>query len=82
MIARIFLKCDEAHVLSTRDQYRDLNPKESFRLKLHTSHCPGCREFDKTNHSFSKKMNRLKWVKLSDEQKSSIKNRLMEAMKG
>lgn len=76
MIARLFLNCNEAHVLSTRDQYRDLNSKEKFRLKLHTAHCPGCREFDKTNFTFSKKMKNLKWVTLSDEQKASIKDRL------
>jgi alpha-D-ribose 1-methylphosphonate 5-triphosphate diphosphatase PhnM len=82
MIAKIFLRCDEAHVLSTRDQYRDLNSKETFRLKLHTSHCPGCRDFDKTNNYFSKKMHRLKWLRLSEDQKSSIKDRLISAMKG
>lgn len=82
MIARIFTNCDEAHVLSTRDQYRDLNSKEKFRLKLHTSHCPGCRSFHKTNDSFSRKINNLKYVKLTDEQKASIKDRLKEAMNG
>ncbi|SCX97537.1 hypothetical protein SAMN05192588_0527 [Nonlabens sp. Hel1_33_55] len=80
MIARLFIKCDDAHVLSTRHQYRDLKSKEKFRLKLHTTHCPSCRDFDKTNHSFTNKMNRLKWVRLSDEQKSSIKQRLMEEL--
>ena len=81
MIARLFIKCDDAHVLSTRNQYCDLNSKDKFRLKLHKSHCPGCRDFDKTNHKFTRKMHNLKWIKLSDEQKSSIKKRLEKAMK-
>ncbi len=80
MIARVFLNCNEAHVLSTRDQYRDLNPKEKFRLKLHTSHCPGCRQFDKKNHTFSKRMSNLQWIKLSNDQKETIKSRLKEQM--
>lgn len=80
MIARLFLNCNEAHVLSTRDQYRDLNDKEKFRLKLHTTHCPGCREFNKTNHTFSKKMKNLRWIKLSDHQKATIKELLQKQM--
>ncbi|PRP66160.1 hypothetical protein BST86_03175 [Nonlabens agnitus] len=78
MSSRIFIKCEDAHVLSTRDQYKDLNPKERFRLNLHKSHCPGCRKFHKINDKFSSKMKSLKWVKLSDEQKKSIKERLKE----
>lgn len=80
MIARLFIKCDDAHVLSTRHQYSNLNSKEKFRLKLHTTHCPGCRDFDKNNHTFTRKMNHIKWVKLSDEQKASIKERLKEQL--
>ncbi|BAO55938.1 hypothetical protein [Nonlabens marinus] len=80
MIARLFINCDDAHVLSTRDQYRDLNSKEKFRLKLHNSHCPGCRDFNKNNDVFTKKMNRLKWVRLTDDQKELIKNRLKEEL--
>jgi|GEM_PF-1366539 len=80
MIARVFIKCSDAHVLSTRHQYCDLNPKEKFRLKLHTSHCPGCRDFDKKNDKFSKKIQGLKWVQLTDEQKASIKQRLKDEL--
>ncbi len=81
MAFRFFINCDDAHVLSTRDQYKDLNPKELFRLNLHKSHCNGCRKFHKTNDIFTRKMNGLKWIKLTLEQKQKIKARLKEQMK-
>ncbi len=81
-MGRIFISCDDASILSTRAQYNDLDPKENFRYKLHKSHCYGCRSFNKRNDSFQRSLNKLKWVKLSTEQKCRIKERLIEAMKG
>lgn len=80
MAFKFFITCDDAHVLSTRDQYKDLNAKEHFRLNLHKTHCNGCRNFHKTNDLFTKKMNHLKWIKLTDEQKQSIKDRLKKEL--
>ncbi|AZQ44065.1 hypothetical protein [Nonlabens ponticola] len=80
MAGRIFIKCDDAQVLSTRDQYRDLNPKEKFRLKLHKTHCPGCRSFHTNNATFSRNLNKLKWVRLTDKEKLRIKKLLEKHM--
>lgn len=81
-MSRIFISCDEASILSTRDQYNDLSPKEKFRHKLHNGHCYGCRSFDKKSRLFSRTVNGLGWIKLSKSQKKSIKNKLKAAMKG
>ncbi|MGJ8684641.1 MAG: hypothetical protein ACSHWW_08455 [Nonlabens sp.] len=80
-MAKFFISCDEASILSTRDQYNDLSPKEKFRQKLHHGHCLGCRSFDKKSRLFSKTLNGLGWVKLSKSQKNSIKERLKDAMR-
>ena len=80
-MSKIFISCDEASILNTRDQYNDLSPKEKFRQKLHNGHCYGCRSFDKKTRLFSRTLNGLGWVKLSTSQKNSIKKRLKEAMK-
>ncbi|GAK88862.1 hypothetical protein JCM19297_3386 [Nonlabens ulvanivorans] len=80
-MSRIFISCDEASILSTRDQYNDLSPKEKFRQKLHHGHCLGCRSFDKKSRLFSRTINSLGWVKLSKSQKNSIKQKLKDAMK-
>lgn len=80
-MSRIFISCDEASILSTRDQYNDLSPKEKFRHKLHNGHCIGCRSFDKKSRLFSRTLNGLGWVKLSSSQKNSIKEKLKAAMK-
>ena len=79
-MGRFFITCDDASILSTREQYGDLNPKEQFRHKLHKSHCIQCRAFHKGNGKFQRMINGLKWVKLTDEQKARIKERLKEAM--
>jgi hypothetical protein len=81
MLGRIFINCDDAHVLSTRDQYRDLNPKEAFRLKIHKSHCTGCRSFHMKNKSFTRMVNRLKYIRLTDDEKNRIKSALKEHLK-
>lgn len=80
-MGRFFISCDEASILSTRDQYNDLSPKEKFRQKLHHGHCLGCRSFDKKSRLFSRTMNSLGWIKLSKSQKKAIKQKLQEAMK-
>lgn len=80
-MGRFLISCDDASILSTRAQYNDLNPKENFRYKLHKSHCLGCRSFNKRNHTFQRSLNKLRWVKLTHDQKCKIKDRLKEAMK-
>jgi hypothetical protein len=80
-MAKILINCDEAHLLCTRDQYNDLNSKERFRYKLHNTHCLKCKSFDKKSRWFSKKMRGLQWVKLTQEQKNSIKDKVREAMR-
>ncbi|WP_124979720.1 hypothetical protein [Nonlabens xiamenensis] len=80
-MGKFFISCDQASILSTREQYGDLNPKEQFRHKLHKTYCLDCRSFHKGNGKFQRTINGLRWVKLSNEQKSNIKNRIEEAMK-
>lgn len=80
-MSKIFISCDEAHILCTRDQYGDLNPKERFRFKLHNGHCVRCKNFSKKSRGFTRTLSKLGWVKLSTEQKSSIKEKLKAAMK-
>jgi hypothetical protein len=79
-MSRFFINCDQASILSTREQYGDLNPKEAFRHKLHRGHCIGCRSFHKNNQRFQRKLKGLRWVALTIAQKQSIKKRLAEAM--
>jgi spore cortex formation protein SpoVR/YcgB (stage V sporulation) len=79
-MSRFFINCDQASILSTREQYGDLNPKEAFRNKLHRGHCIGCRSFHKNNLRFQRKLTSLKWVALTIAQKQSIKKCLAEAM--
>lgn len=80
MAFKFFIRCRDAHILSTRDQYRDLNSKEHFRLNLHKSHCNSCRKFHNTNDSFTKKLNHMNWVTLSKDQKEKIKERIKKQM--
>lgn len=80
-MGRFFINCDEASILSTREQYGDLNPKEAFRHKLHQGHCIRCRSFHKNNERFQRKLRGLKWVTLSDSQKDSIKKRIAASLK-
>ncbi|MFT4839493.1 MAG: hypothetical protein ACJAWA_000399 [Nonlabens sp.] len=79
-MSRFFINCDQASILSTREQYGDLNPKEAFRHKLHRGHCIGCRSFHKNNHRFQRKLKGLRWVALTIAQKQSIKKCLAEAL--
>lgn len=79
-MSRFFINCDQASILSTREQYGDLNPKEAFRHKLHRGHCIGCRSFHKNNKGFQRKLKGLRWVALTIAQKQSIKKCLAEAL--
>ncbi|AUC80310.1 hypothetical protein CW736_13410 [Nonlabens sp. MB-3u-79] len=79
-MSRFFINCDQASILSTREQYGDLNPKEAFRHKLHRGHCIGCRSFHKNNQGFQRKLKGLRWVALTIAQKQSIKKCLAEAL--
>lgn len=79
-MGRVFISCEDANILSTRNQYNDLNAKERFRYKLHHRHCPQCKKLDKSNHLFSCKLNALGWKKLSDAQKNVIKAQLRKAL--
>lgn len=80
-MSRFFISCDDASILNTRDQYNDLSPKEKFRQKLHNGHCLRCKSYAKKTRLFSKTLNNLGWVQLSNSQKTSIKERLKAAMK-
>lgn len=79
-MSRFFINCDQASILSTREQYGDLNPKEIFRHKLHKGHCLRCRSFHKNNERFQRTLKGLRWVSLGIEQKKLIKKALKEAM--
>lgn len=79
-MAKIFIKCDDAQILSTRNQYGDLNAKERFRHSLHHTHCPQCKNADRKNSQFTKAMHKLSYVRLSDSQKSKIKMALKKAL--
>ncbi len=79
-MGKYFINCDDAHILSTRNQYHDLNKKDKFRFKLHKTHCWGCTSFDKDNRMLQNRLVKSHWATLSDEQKSKIKNRIQEAI--
>ena len=79
-MGKFFINCVDAHVLSTRNQYKDLNAKELFRYKLHHSHCPQCRKIDKRNMLFTSKLSYIGGRRLSAAQKQSIKECLLKAM--
>lgn len=80
-MGRIFITCEDANILSTRNQYDDLDSKERFRYKLHHGHCPQCRSIDKRNALFTSKLNFLGWKRLSDTQKKAIKASVRAALK-
>lgn len=80
-MGRFFINCDDASILSTRAHYNDLNSKERFRHNLHKSHCLKCRDFHKKNARFQRGIDKLKWVKLTAEEKDRIRQRLLQAMK-
>ena len=79
-MGKYFISCDDASILSTRAHYNDLNPKERFRYNLHKSHCYGCRDFHKKHARFQRKLDTLRWVKLTIQEKKKIRERLMAAM--
>ena len=80
-MSNIFISCDEANILNTRDQYNDLSHKEKFKYKLHSHSCFCCKNFEKKSRVLSKTLNNTSWVKLSDSEKNSIKDKLKEVMK-
>ncbi|MGB3591905.1 MAG: hypothetical protein WBA16_09515 [Nonlabens sp.] len=80
-MGRYFINCGDANILSTRNQYRDLNRKDLFRFKLHKTHCWGCRSFDKENDLLQRRLKKAQWVSLSKTQKQSIKDRVNTAFK-
>lgn len=79
-MGRVFINCNDAEVLSTREQYNDLNSKERFKLKMHHSHCWRCRSFNKKNCKFTRTLNGLNWIKLTAAEKAKIRSRIKDAI--
>lgn len=79
-MGRFVINCDEAAILSDKNEYGELNSKDQFRLKLHHGYCLSCRAYAKMNARFTRKLNKLQRVRLSHEQKDKLRQQLREAM--
>jgi hypothetical protein len=79
-MGKYLINCNDAHILSTRNQYNDLNQKEKFRLNFHKTHCWGCKSFDKENRMLQNRLVRSHWAVLTEDKKAKIKERIAAAM--
>jgi len=77
-MGRFVISCNDAAILSDRDEYGELNGKDRFRLKLHHGYCLRCRAYAKTNKLFSRKLRAVKWARLTAAKKAELRKLLRE----
>lgn len=80
-MGRFVINCNDAAILSDKNEYGELDGKDKFRLKLHNGYCLRCRAYAKMNSHFSRKLKNLKWAQLSPSKKQNLREQLREEMK-
>jgi len=84
MSNKLFINCDEATALCTKNQYKEASFWEKVKLNIHMISCKVCGLYSKQNSKLTEVCNKhLKKrdcdAVLSQEDKKEIKEKLIEA---
>ncbi len=84
MSNRLFINCEEATIICTKNQYKEASFFEKIKLNLHLLRCKICGLYSKQNTKLSEVCNAHLHkpdceIKLSDTDKEGLKKKLVEA---
>ena len=84
MSNKLFISCDEATTICTKNQYKEASFWELIKLNIHMMRCKICGLFSKQNGKLTEMCNKHLQKpdcehKLSDNDKEALKNKLAEA---
>ena len=85
-MSKLFITCDEATTICTKNQYKEASLWEKIQLNIHLFRCKICGLYSKQNGKLTevcnKHLNKPECEKvLSDEEKKVLKKKLAEVDK-